>query len=242
MGRSEVAAGIARLAAGHPDATLGLELGRISREEAWAAVEAGWGYRGDDARAVIEPECTLTGATRAAERLHAVARRGGRIAFATGRPASLLGPYRAIAATLSGLGAEVPAFEAFGPFSAGRSLWWIDGVAVVTDGCGILADDGLDAGPEWCFAVGRPDLVVADRGFAGAALAAGLEAVVFADLDASVFGVAARRDQPVRLVPLDERRPPEAYAPIVGVLTAPRPHSTTPAPDAYAAPESGGEG
>jgi hypothetical protein len=90
--------------------------------------------------------------------------------------------------------------------------------------------------------VGRPEIVVADRGFAAAALGAGLETVAFADLDAAVLGVAARRDHPVRLVPLDERRPPEAYAPIVAVLTAPRPHSTTPAPDAYAAPESGGEG
>jgi hypothetical protein len=136
----------------------------------------------------------------------------------------------------------VLAYEAFGPFAGGRSLWWIDGVAVVTDGLGILADDGLVAGPEWLFAVGRPDLVVADRGFAGAALAAGHETVAFADLDAAVFGVAARRGQPVRLVPVDERRPPEAYRSIVGALTAPGPHSTTPAPGTYAGTESGGEG
>jgi Phosphatase len=242
MGRTEVAAVVARLAAGHPDATFGLELGRISREEAWAAIDEGWGYRGDDARACIEPERTLAGAARAAERLHEVARRGGRIALATGRPASLLGPYRTLAAALTEAGADVLAFEAFGPFGAGRSLWWIDGVAVVTDGSAILADDGVGAGPEWVFAVGRPEVVVADRGFAAAALGAGLETVVFADLDAAVFGVAARREHPVRLVPLDERRPPEAYAPIVAALASPRPHSTTPAPAAYADPTSGGEG
>jgi hypothetical protein len=242
MGRNEVAATVARLAAGRPDATLGIDLGVISRDEAWAAVAEGWGYEGETPRALIEPERTLGGAHAAAARLADVARAGGRIALATGRPASLFGIYRAVAAALREAGGDVLAYEAFGPFEGGRSLWWIDGVAVVTDGSAILADDGVVAGEEWLFAVGRPDLVVADRGFAGAALAAGHETIAFADLDAAVFGVAARRALPVRLVPLDERRPPEAYAPLVAVLTAPGPHSTTPAPATYAAPESGGEG
>jgi hypothetical protein len=113
---------------------------------------------------------------------------------------------------------------------------------VVTDGASVLADDGRGAAEEWLFAVGRPDLVIADHGFAAAALAAGHETIAFADLDAVVLGVAARRDRPVWLVPLDDRRPPEAYSPIVAELTAPGPHSTTPAPGTYAAPTSGGEG
>jgi hypothetical protein len=242
LGRSEVVAAVGRLVAGHPDATFGLELGRITRDEAWAAVDAGWGYRGEQARAQIQPECTLRGVDDAAARLRAVAAAGGRVALATGRPASLLGVYRALAAHLADAGADVLAFEAFGPYAARRSIWWCDRVGVVTDGEGILADDGVAAGEEWLFAVGRPDLVVADRGFAAAALAAGHETVVFADLDAAVFGVAAHRGLPVRLVPVDERRPPEAYAPIVAALTAPPPHSTTPAPGAYSLPESGGEG
>ncbi len=242
LGRSEVAGVLGRLVAGHPDATFGLDLGRITRDEAWAAVDACWGYDGDQPRAQIQPECTLRGLDDAAERLRAVVAAGGRVALATGRPASLLGLYRALAAHLADAGAEVLAFEAFGPYAGNRSIWWSDRVAVVTDGGGILADDGVAAGEEWLFAVGRPDLVVADRGFAAAALAAGHETVTFADLDAAVFGVAARRGLPVRLVPLDERRPPEAYAPIVAALTAPPPHSTTPAPRAYSLPESGGEG
>ena len=242
MGRAEVAAVVARLAAGNPAATLGLDLGPISRDEAWAAIEEGWGYDGHTPRASIEPERTLAGARDAAVRLRAVAQSGGRVALATGRPASLLGAYRALAATLADAGADVLAYEAFGPFGVARSLWWIDGVAVVTDGASLLADDGIVAGAEWLFAVGRPDLVVADRGFAAAALGAGHETVAFADLDAAVLGVAALRDLPVRLVPLDEQRPPEAYGPIVAALTAPGPHSTTPTPGTYADPTSGGEG
>ena len=242
MGRTEVAGVVARLGAGHPDATLGLQLGHISREEAWAGIEEVWGYDGEGLRAQIDPARTLDGAAQAAVRIDDVARAGGRVALATGRPASLLGLYRTLAARLVERGAEVLAYEAFGPFGGGRSLWWVDGVAIVTDGSGILGDDGITAGQEWLFAVGRPDLVIADRGFAAAALGAGHETVTIADLDAAVFGVAARRGHPVRIVPLNERRPPEAYAPITAALTTPRPHSTTPTPGTYAATQSGGEG
>ena len=101
-----------------------------------------------------------------------------------------------------------------------RSLWWVDGVAVVTDGVSLLADlDGACA-DDWLFAVGRPDLVIADRGFAAAAVGAGLETIAFADVDAVILGVAARRDRPVRVIPVDEQRPPGAYEPLVEALTA----------------------
>lgn len=242
LGRAEVAATVARLAAGQPDATLGLDLGPISRDEAWAALDAGWGYTGEGPRAFIEPEHTIRAGADAAVRLRAVAAGRGRVALATGRPASLLPAYRALATWLAGLGAQVLSSEARGPLPGGRAIWWLDGVAVVTDGASVLADDGRGAAEEWLFAVGRPDLVIADHGFAAAALAAGHETVAFADLDAVVLGVAACRDRPVWLVPLDDRRPPEAYSPIVAELTAPGPHSTTPAPGTYAAPTSGGEG
>ncbi len=101
-----------------------------------------------------------------------------------------------------------------------RSLWWVDGVAVATDGVNLLADlDGACA-DDWLFAVGRPDLVIADRGFAAAAVGAGLETIAFADVDAVILGVAARRDRPVRVIPVDEQRPPGAYKPLIEALTA----------------------
>ena len=93
-------------------------------------------------------------------------------------------------------------------------------MAVVTDGVSLLADPTARCADDWLFAVGRPDLVVADRGFAAAAVGAGLETIAFADVDAVVLGVAARRDRPVRVIPLDEQRPPGAYEPLVEALTA----------------------
>lgn len=218
LGRAEVAAVIGRLAAGHADATLGLDIGRIAREEAEAALHDVWGAGGASPRLAIDPARTVLAAARASERLAAVARDQGRVALATGRPASLLGCYTAIAAALDEAGARVVDLGAYGPTNATRALWWVDGVAVVTDGSNLLADDGIAAGDEWLFAVGRPDLLVCDRGFAAAGVTAGIETLAFADLDAVVLGVAERRGCPIRVVPIDERRPPGAYDPLVDSL------------------------
>jgi hypothetical protein len=219
LGRSELSSVLGRVAAGHTDATLGLDLGRITREEAEAALETVWGATGATARMTIDPERTTTAAARAGERLVAVARDQGRVALATGRPASLLSCYGAIADALDEAGARVVDLGAFGPFQGARSLWWVDGVAVVTDGANLLADDGIVTGDEWLFSVGRPDLLVCDRGFAAAGITAGIDTIALADLDAVVLGVAERRQRPVRVIPIDEQRPPGAYDPLVEALT-----------------------
>ena len=64
----------------------------------------------------------------------------------------------------------------------------------------------------------RPDLVVADRTYAGVAVATGLEVVAFADLDAVALAVAAWQGRALRIVPLDDRRPPRAYAGLLDLL------------------------
>ena len=220
LGPGEVSAVVGRLAAGHADATLGLDLGRITREEAEAALESVWGADAGATRMTIDPELTTVAAARASARLVAVAGDRGRVALATGRPASLLSSYAAIAAALDDAGARVVDLGAYGPFHGSRLLWWVDGVAVVTDGASLLGDPGLGTGDEWLFAIGRPDLLVCDRGFAAAGIAAGIETIALADLDAVVLGVAERRERAVRVVPIDEQRPPGAYDPLVDALTA----------------------
>jgi hypothetical protein len=50
------------------------------------------------------------------------------------------------------------------------------------------------------------------------ALAQGIEVVAFADLDAVALAVAEWRGGAVRIVPLDERRPPQAYSPLVELV------------------------
>jgi hypothetical protein len=112
-----------------------------------------------------------------------------------------------------------------GPFrAAGRAraeLWWLDGVAVLTDGAELLADPGLEGGDELLFELGHPDLLVGDGGYAGGAITAGIEVVAFADLDAIALAAAASRGAPVTLVPLQERRPPGTYRPLASAFEDP---------------------
>jgi hypothetical protein len=50
------------------------------------------------------------------------------------------------------------------------------------------------------------------------ASASGLEVVAFADLDAVALAVAAWQGRALRIVPLDDRRPPTAYTGLLDLL------------------------
>ena len=97
---------------------------------------------------------------------------------------------------------------------------WLDRVAVLTDGESLLADDsGIDAAEEWLFTLAptrpRRRRPLVRRGGRWP----GLEVVAFADLDAVALAVAAWQGRAVRIVPLDERRPPQAYSPLVELVS-----------------------
>jgi hypothetical protein len=213
FGREELVALMRRVAAGSPPVRLGLDpFGPLTLAQVEAAVTAVYGWEGDGPRAKIDASHTADAFERAVERILEVANTGGDVAFATARPASLLPLHCALADVADEAGATVLQLRESGPIGAGgRRLRWLDGVAVVTDGVQLFGDDDVHAAEELLFALPRPDLVVADRCFAGVALNAGFEVVAFADLDAMALAVAAHRGRALRLVPLDERRPPAAY-------------------------------
>jgi len=216
FGREELVALMRRVAAGSPPVRLGLDpFGPLTLAQVEAAVAAVYGWEGDGPRANIAASCTADGFDNAVARILEVAHAGGGLAFATARPASLLPLHCALADVAADAGGSVLQLRESGPIGAGgRRLRWLDGVAVVTDGVQLLGDDDVHAAEELLFALPRPDLVVADRCFAGVALNAGFEVVAFADLDAMALAVAAHRGRALRIVPLDERRPPAAYDPL----------------------------
>lgn len=208
------------LVRGEPRATLGLPpFAELTMAQAAAAADLIFGWDGDGPRARIDPARTVNGFTAACTRVLEIARGGGRIAFATGRPASLLGLHRALADVASAAGGEILGATQSGPIDArGRRIWWVDGVATVSDGESLLAEDSPAAAEELLFLLPRPDLLVGDRAFAGTAVGSGLEVVAFADLDAIALAVAAWRGMALRIVPLDEHRIPQAYTPLLELL------------------------
>jgi hypothetical protein len=211
FGRDAVRASMRALVNGDRRAQLGCDgLDHCTPDEVRDALVATHGWDPNAARAAIDPDCTVAALRAAGVRIAEAAQAGARIAVATARPASLLGLAQFVASEAATLGARVLTSDrATIDGTAGRELWWIGGVAVLTDGSALLASDG--AGDDWLFAVGRPDLVVADRAYAGAALCAGCDVVAWADLDAPALAVAAARGRRIQVVPLDERRPATAY-------------------------------
>jgi hypothetical protein len=226
LGRSEMLSVMRRVVGGDPVALLGLDrFPGVQLPELRTVAAEVWGWDADQPTVAIDPDRVLGGLRAARQRVIDVARRGGRILVATSRPASLLPLHQALARLADSCGGHLLDSGEAGPLqAAGRAavrLWWIGGVAVLTDGDALLSDPGIEAIDELLFTVPYPDLVIGDRGFAGGAVRAGIEAVAFADLDAIALGVAAGRGSPLTLVPLHERRPASAYATLEPMLTPP---------------------
>ncbi|HEX5586041.1 MAG TPA: phosphatase [Acidimicrobiia bacterium] len=227
FGREEIAALMRRVSRNDERALLGCApFEGVALADVQAAVAAVYGWDGDGTRAAIAARCTIAGFDAALERIMEVARQGGRLAFATACPASLFAVHRALAAEAARAGGVVfDAVESATISDRGQRatrLRWIDRVAMVSDGRALLdgATARRDAAEELLFNVGAVDLVVADRAFAGVALAAGLEVVALAGLDALAFAVAQWRGMAMRVVPLAEQRPPAAYGPLLELLDA----------------------
>ena len=220
LGREAVRHAVRAVVSGDPRARLGCgDLDGCTPDEVRAALVKTHGWDPDASRAGIDPDATLAALNAASARLRDAAGSGARIAVATSRPASLLGLAQWVAGEAMVLGATVLASTTASIDAPGRrELWWVGGVAVVTDGQALLAHDGVPGGEDWLFAVGRPDLVVADRGFAGAALRAGVEVIAWTDLDAPALSLAAARGRPILVVPVDEQRPAPAYDAAIAVL------------------------
>jgi hypothetical protein len=58
-----------------------------------------------------------------------------------------------------------------------------------------------------------PELVLADHGFAGAAIERGIPAIAIMDINDHALAVAAAEGRDVTIVPLDDNRPPRLYEP-----------------------------
>jgi hypothetical protein len=220
-GRVELRSAIERIVASDR-AALGLLTGfpGVTLVDAWAALAAQYGATAPDPR--IDAALTLAAARRVGEKLATVAATGGRVAFATASPASLLPLYLSMVQLVRGAGGLVPELDDAGPIRvegrASRWLRWLDGVAVVTDGRSLLAAGDGEAARELVFVLERPALVVADGAFAEAAWEAGIEVVAFAGLERCAFAIAAHAGDRATLVPARTDRPARGYQPIADAV------------------------
>jgi len=228
-----------RVTAGDPECTFGLTFGRAWTErDVLAEMARRCGVSPDPAVQggpdYIDPELTVDRLSAMAVRLGEVAAARGTVLMGTGHPAGLLAIHAPLSRLLAAAGCTIlmpsrgwrasPRFAGDGAVESGE-LRYIDRVAVVSRNAG-LAHSHLPAAMEAMLAglrdTGQPmaDLVVADHGFAGAAGAAGLLVVGFADCNDPALFMGEAEGRIDVAVPLDDNVQPDLYEPVTAFLVA----------------------
>ena len=204
--------------------TFGMEdlLQGVGFEEAYDAVTHQIGNPPDreenPGRGCIDPTRTAAALIEAGERIGSVAGSGGRMIFATGHPGAMILYYLGLAGWAQGLGGDVLSVETRGRYRGGVSLDWAESVAALGDGASLFHTHDPEPMRDILRQTGAVDLVVADHGFAGAAIASGIPTVVVMDTNDPAFAVVAGRGADVTVVPMDDNRPLNAYRAALDVL------------------------
>lgn len=204
--------------------TFGMEylLRDVSFEEAYDAVAHQIGNPPDreetEGRGCIDPARTASGLVEAGERISDAAISGGRLIFATGHPGALMLYYLGLARWAEELGGEVVTVETRGRYERGVSLDWAESVAALGDGASLFHTHDTEPMRDVLRQAGDVDLVVADHGFAGAAIASGVPTVTVMDTNDPALAVVAGRGADVTVVPMDDNRPLNAYAVALDVV------------------------
>jgi histidinol phosphate phosphatase hisN-like protein len=165
----------------------------------------------------IRPEPILRACEALGDRLAAAALRGETVVVATGHPIGLVLLYRQIARLAADRGAKI-ATPARGVrwrdpgLPHDWSVQYLEGVALLTDGREPRHTHSPDA-MRRIIADSRPDLVLADHGFAGAAIEAGIETLSVADVNDPALLVAKALGRTEVVIVMDDHVEPDAYWP-----------------------------
>ena len=209
---------------GDPDNTFGMEelLRGASFEEAYEAVTRQTGYPPDREETIgkgcIDPARTAAGLIETGERVRAVAEGGGCFVFATGHPGALLVYYLGLARWVEELGGEILTAEVAGRYGRGAPLDWVGPVGALGNGASLFHTHSPDPMRDVLGKLGAVDLVVADHGFAGAAIASAIPAVAVMDTNDPALAVVAGRGADLTIVPMDDNRPQNSYVAALEVL------------------------
>ena len=182
---------------------------------------------------VIDPELTLEALDAFAERLAAVAERGGPVLFGTGHPHRLLGFYAALADALSAAGCalltpaqghSVDITTRFGLRT--YNLDYVRGVALVREPRGVSSGGETGAHTHSPLPVRTalaaaadaggplPELVIGDHGWVCGAGQLGFEAIGLADTDDPALFVGEAEGVVSVVVPLDDAVRSDYYRPL----------------------------
>lgn len=223
-----------RLTEGHPEYTFGLSDWRTATfEDAITAVEMAGGGRlrghADDVGAFIDPAATLAGVRTHREVLAGfVGGGGGKALVATGHPV-LLPHYGAVAGALARAGCRLLRPLADGrevtrtPQGSPCSIAYVGGAAALAHDESVRhthLSEFMEAMLDDLGKAMLPDLVVADHGFAGAAIEAGITTLSIADVNDPALPLAQARGRTDGVLLIDDGLRPELFSPVTEAILA----------------------
>lgn len=180
----------------------------------------------EDGADTIDPDRTVDALVRFRDRVAKAAANRERVMLASGHPDGVIEVHWALVPALRRAGCELltPAagarFEvepSYADAGADRWLSYVDSVATCADDSGLSRHSHSPAGMRLMLAelgAAPPDLVIADHGFAGAAAAAGIDVVCFADSNDPGLFVGEAEGRVLVTVPIDDNVDQHLYAPI----------------------------
>lgn len=214
---------IDRLAAADPDATFGLSgLESFSAQEVLSFMSDLTGCPGDIADVGcddwIDPDRTVAGIVAAAERLRDSARRGATLLVVTGHPTGMLEHHIRVVDHYTAAGGKLLRLREderlpIGSKGRTREVRYTGGVGCLADWGQLLHTHKADAMEALLEAQPWPDVVLADHGFAGAAIERGIPTIAVMDINDHALAAAHAQGRDVTIVPMDDNRLPHLYEP-----------------------------
>ncbi len=182
---------------------------------------------------VIDPRLTVQALERTRDRVRLALDRRERVILGSGHPAGIIDIHLALAAALRGAGCELlmPAIGRrftvdWAPLGKADRLQvrFVGGVGVCSERGAALWHSHSPRAMELMLAdldergEPLPTLVIGDHGFAGAAAAAGIDVVCFADCNDPALFVGEAEGRVTVTVPIDDNLQPHLYGPVSAFL------------------------
>ena len=214
---------IDRLIEGDPDTTFGLSgAGAFAPHEILGFMAELTGCPGDiadlECEDRIDPDLTVAGILAAARRLRDAAREGASLLVTTGHPTGMLEHHIRVVDHYVGAGGKILRLREderlpIGKRRSMREMRYTGGVGCLADWGQLLHTHEADAMEALLEVEPWPDLVLADHGFAGAAIERGIPTIAVMDINDHALAVASAQGRDVTIIPMDDNRPPRLYEP-----------------------------
>ena len=165
----------------------------------------------------LDPDKTIAAIVAGARRLRGAAERGATLLVATGHPTGLLEHHIRVIDAFCAAGGKILRLREEEKFPLGRGhaeMRYIGNVGCLSKGSSLVHTHSAEPMEALLEAEPWPDLVLADHGYAGAAIVRGIPAVAAMDINDPALAVAwAENQNDVSIIPFDDNRPPRCYEP-----------------------------